>query len=579
MPAPPVREEILEPTRRTLAWMAGCRDGGGRIFCPEHRVEHTGKSAYAVVSACELLDLDPGRDADFLRSLAVGQARRLVLNLVREGTSPCHTFRPGRHDPFNCSNAIIDGGACSDALAHIVRSLGPSLAAEDRERFAAASLLHARTYLRYAVLDKGIPAQRAWGLTGLAAASALERDPELERAALQAVEALAAIQHADGSYPYHPLEWGAGHPGEADVSAFYQSRVTGFLAHALALLGRDPADPAFRVPLERGLAFLLALSAPDGRKCGLVEAKPWYWGADYEVASHPFDVHALCKGWRLLGIDACADAAVRAHRAWAEHLLPSGEPRSHLPAPGRGRSYQCPLFWSAHAAWTLRAARDLEAAFARTPAPAAEPPRVRWFPDAQLARLEDARVIAWLRGRRPASNVHHGSPRGAGLLRVYDKKEGRDRLEPGEGAWSGSAGAFSLPRGWRANAGELRFSIWLARVHARAGRLGDAALALPRVFRRGVLGFAAARASSEWDLAPEVSVEEDGVVLRSALAHHDGSRAAGSALVRRFRAGGSGIEVEDRLESAGEARGVELRLPAAARDARRDGASASYVVP
>src|SRR2546425_11836760 len=122
MPPTPVREEILEPTRRTLAWLAGCRDGEGRIFCPEHRVEHTGKSAYAIVSACELLDLDPGRDADFLRGLAVGQARRLVLNLVREGTSPCHTFRPGRHDPFNCSNAIIDGGACSDALAQIVLS-------------------------------------------------------------------------------------------------------------------------------------------------------------------------------------------------------------------------------------------------------------------------------------------------------------------------------------------------------------------------------------------------------------------------------------------------------------------------
>ena len=158
--APQVREEILEPLRRTLRWLASLRDRDGRILCPEHQVEHTGKSAYAIVSACELLALDPGRDADFLRELALGQARRLLANLVREGDSPCHTFRPGWHDPFNCSNSIIDGGACSDALAHLVRSLGPTLQTDERQRFEAASRLHARTYLRYAVLDKGIPAKK-----------------------------------------------------------------------------------------------------------------------------------------------------------------------------------------------------------------------------------------------------------------------------------------------------------------------------------------------------------------------------------------------------------------------------------
>jgi hypothetical protein len=590
--APQVREEILEPLRRTLRWLSSLRDRDGRILCPEHKVEHTGKSAYAIVSACELLDLDPGRDADFLRELALGQARRLVANLVREGDSPCHTFRPGWHDPFNCSNSIIDGGACSDALARLVRALGPTLQADERERFAAASLLHARTYLRYAVLDKGVPAQRAWGLTGLAGASSLAQDGELERAAIEAVGGLEAIQHEDGSYPYHPMEWGAEHPGASDVSAFYQSRVSGFLIHSLALLGRDPADPLFRGPLERGLEFLLALQAPDGTKCGLVEAKPWYWGANYEVASHPFDVHALLRGWRLFGRDAYADAAVRAFRVWVEHLLPSGEPRSHLPGPGRGRSYQCPLFWSAHAAWILRAARDLEAALAR-PAPGEPEPsarasidlRVRWFPQAALARLEDSRAIAWVRGRRPGVNVHHGSPHGAGLVRVFDKRFGRDVLErrrlsgDSEGEWSGAEGGFSLARGWRSNAAELRFSLWLARVHARAGRIGEALLAPARVFRDGVLAFASPRVSSAFDLAPEVEVLADGVLVRSMLAHRDGSRADGSALARRFRIDGEGLEVEDRLEAGGRARSLEFRFPRAARGAARAGSAASYRIP
>ncbi|HEV8113986.1 MAG TPA: hypothetical protein VGR31_14530 [Planctomycetota bacterium] len=582
----PIREEILEPLRRTLVWLAAHRDREGRILCREHAVEHTGKSAYAIVSALELLALDPARDADFLRELAVGQARRLVANLVREGDSPCHTFRPGWHDPFNCSNSIIDGGAASDALAEIVRRLGPTLAPEERERFLAASVLHARTYLRYAVLDKGIPAQRAWGLTGLAAAAALSGDADLERASIEAIGALEAIQHADGSYPYHPVEWGAEHAGESDVSAFYQSRITGFLFHALALLGRDPADPLFRGPLARGLEFLLALQAPDGTKCGLVEAKPWYWGAEYEVASHPFDVHALAKGWRLDGRERFADAAVRSFRAWAAHLLPDGEPRSHLPASGRGRSYQCPLFWSAHAAWILRAAVDLEAAFARegaaAPAPSASGSidlRVQWFPQAELGRLEDGRTIAWVRGKRPGVNVHHGSPRGAGLLRVFDKRTGRDVLDRGAGEWVGTAGAFSPARGWRSGSSELRFSLWLARVHARAGRFGAALRAPGRVFRDGVIAFASPRVGSAFDLAPEVDVLEDGVLLRSALAHRDGSRAPGSALVRRFRLEGDGLAVEEHVESDGAARSVDFRFPRGARDVVREGPRASYRIP
>jgi hypothetical protein len=73
-----VREEIQLPLRRSLAWLASLRDREGRILCPEHEVEHTGKSAYALVSACELLALAPGRDPAFLRDLALGQARRVA---------------------------------------------------------------------------------------------------------------------------------------------------------------------------------------------------------------------------------------------------------------------------------------------------------------------------------------------------------------------------------------------------------------------------------------------------------------------------------------------------------------------
>ena len=582
-----VRAEITEPLERTLGWLASLADRDGRLVCPDHRVEHSGKNAGAIVLATRLIELGAG-DRDALRTLAIGQGRRLVANLVREGTSPCHTFRPGWHDPYNCSNSVIDGGACSDALAELVRTLGPELDAADRDAFQRASVLHARTYLRYAVLDKGIPAQRAWGLTGLAQAWALEPDDVLASAALEAVGVLEGIQHRDGSYPYHPLEWGAEHAGASDVSAFYQSRVTAFLMFALERLGRDPTDRLFAPPLLAGLAFLDALIGPDGTKVGLVEAKPWYWGANYEVASHPFDVFALARGARLFDRPRLRDAAVRAFRAWVAHLGADGRPASHRPGPGRGRSYQCPVFWAGHAMWLARAAEDLEVAIAASDRP--EPSSgakslelaIAHFPDASLVRLEDDAVVAWIRGRRPAVNVHHGSPYGAGLVRCVrkgDREELVRRCRLGgsqEAEWSGHAGRFSFARGWRSGRKAVRFSTWIARTDWRARRRAAALRRPLAVFRDGVLAFAAARVGSAFELAPELEVRPDGCVLRSRLARRDGTALENSALERRFQVDGAGLTVEEELAQAPGVRGLDYRVPAAATELERTERTVAY---
>jgi hypothetical protein len=571
-----VSEEVLEPLRRVLRWQLSLRDAEGRIVCPEHKVEHTGKSAYAALLAAELTRIDPRADREALVAAAAQQGRRLVGNLEREDTSPCHTFRPGRHDPYNCSNSVIDGGACSDALAHLVRTLGDVLAPADRDAFAAASLLHARTYLRYAVLDKGIPAQRAWALTGLAAANALEPDEILERAAIEAVGILEGIQHADGSYPYHPLEWAPAHPGASDASAFYQSRVTGFLLHSLETLGRDPRARDFRPPLVRGLDFLCGLQGPDGVKCGLVEAKPWYWGAAYEVASHPFDVLALTAGHRVFGSPRYALGAARAFRAWVAHLSPDGVPASHREGHGRGRSYQCPVFWAAHAAWIARVAGDLtrclEEEEPQAPSPGGIDLAVTWFPGASLGRLEDGRITAWIRGARPGVNVHHGSPHGAGLLRCVRRADGTElvtRCRLGghqEAEWTGTRGLPSLARGLRSGGKEVRFSLWLARVHRRAGRTAEALIQPARTFRRGVLAFGHSRVGSPFHLAPEVEILSDGILLRSALAWRDGTPVPGSALERTYRIDGEGLAVHERVLADGGVRGLRYQVPAAAVD-------------
>jgi len=574
-----VRDELLEPLRRVLGWLTGLRDARGAIVCPEHKLEHTGKSAGAAVLAARLARYDvPERRAQHLRT-ALEQGRRIVANLHREGTSECHTFWPGRHDKFNSSNAIIDGGACSAALAELVEEFSGELSTEDRAAFVHASTLHARTYLRYAVLDKGVPAQRAWGLTGLAAAWRLARDPDLERAAIEAVGALEGVQNADGSFPYHPLDWGAPHAGAGDASSFYHSRIPAFTLFALERLERDPRDRIFAAAIYGALDFAEALQGPDGIKCGLVEAKPWYWGAEYEVASHPFDVYAFARAGVVFGEPRFHRAAVRAYRSWIAHLDRDGMPRSHLPGPGRGKSYQCPVFWACHCEWIARALPILEAHWDSTPqfevrgAQAGIDLRVRAYATADLVRLEDDVVVAWIRGSRPGFNVHHGSPHGAGLLRVVRKSDDASLLErrrlaaEQEGEWSARSGRWALGRGWRAGRDELRFSLWLARNHARGERWAMAFGAPIDVLQRGVLDFASSEVSSSFDCRPQLAFDGEGVTLRSGLAHRGGERVADSAIERRFEIDGRGLWVCDRLLRPGAARGVRFHLPKAASDA------------
>ncbi len=572
-----VPEAFCEPLRRVLGWLLSLRDASGRIVCPAHRIEHTGKSAGVIVMACELMRCSPKEDREALLEVAIQQAERLVSRLEREPSSTCFTFRPGRHDPFNCSNSVIDGAACSDALAELVLNHGQRLSAAQRTRFRRASVLHAQTYLRYAILDKGIPAQKAWAMTGVAGAWKLAGHEVLELAVREGERLLAEVQHADGSFPYHPLAAGADHPGASDVSAFYQSRVTAFSMFALERIGLDPAHADHRAPLQRGLEFLLGLSGPDGLKCGLLEAKPWYWGAAHEVASHPFDVFALARGFRHFGDVRLARAALRAWRVWEEHLGQDGRPADHEPGPGRRPSYQCPLFWAGHASWMARSLADLAHASRELEgAPQdSSTPRVRHFPQASLTRLDDGVVAAWVRGARPPVNVLHGSPRGAGLLRVISRG-GEDLLaramdEPvGEAEWQGSLGGLAPLRGWRSGAGELRFSLWLARNAWRAGRRFEATAWPASLFARGVCAFAGPRVASSFALAPTTELDAAGLTLEGHLAWRDGSPVPDTTLRRSFSVDGEGLWVEERLVAAGGVRGLDYRVPERARAVERE---------
>lgn len=568
------RASIAAPLHRVLRWLASTERGAtGELICPEHRIEHTGKSAGALLLAVELMRHGGEGEADALFAFARRVALRIASRLEREGDSTCFTFRPGRHDPYNCSNSVIDGGACSDALAAFVMASGERLPAEERETLTRASVLHAQTYLRYCIVDKGIPAQCAWAMTGAALAFRLSGHEVLRYACEVGAERLMEVQRLDGSVPYHPVEWGAEHPGAADASAFYQSRVHAFTAFALdAAFGPEEGARRDR-GFAAGLDFLHGLQGPDGVKVAGVEAKPWYWRSAYEVASHPFDVAAFAAEWRRTRAPRAAAALAASWRSWLAHLEPDGRPRSHVPpdgAPsGSTRSYQCRFFWAAHASWMARSLPEIEQALEHERDDAASPgPGLRHFPDADLVRVDTARLSAWVRGARPDGNAFHGSPVG-GLLRVHDRATGQDlfRAVPfarrPECAWSGAAGAPALGRGWRAGREDLRFSLWLARNRRRTDGLAAAAREPVRALRDAVLAPASSAVSTAFDRSAGLEVTgEGGVRWSPVLADRTGRAAGGRVDFELAPTAGGGLELTATPAEALGVRGSWFRLPA-----------------
>ena len=568
------RALVAAPLHRVLSWLASTERGAtGELVCPEHHIEHTGKSAGALLLAVELMKHGDEGEADALFAFARRVALRITSRLEREGDSTCFTFRPGRHDPYNCSNSVIDGGACSDALAAFVMTAGERLAAEEREALTRASVLHAQTYLRYCIVDKGIPAQCAWAMTGAAQAYRLSGHEVLRVACEVGAERLRGIQRGDGSVPYHPVEWGAEHPGAADASAFYQSRVHAFTAFALdAVLGPDEAatrDSGFAA----GLDFLHGLQGPDGIKTAAVEAKPWYWRSAYEVASHPFDVAAFAAEWRRTRAPRAASALAASWRAWLAHLGRDGRPASHIPPQGAGsnstRSYQCAFFWAAHASWMARSLPEIEEALAADQGP---PPgqecRVRHFEGADLARLDTPRFSAWVRGLRPPGSAFHGSPAG-GLLRVHDRATGQDifRAAPfarrPECAWSGASGAFAPRRGWRAGRDELRFSLWLARNRRRTDGVLAAAREPVRALRNAVIAPASNAVSTAFDRQSPLELTTSGAIRWTAqLADRTGRRVGGEVDHELCATDEGQLELRVFRRGPLPARGAAFRLPA-----------------
>ena len=66
-----VSPAILDPLRRSLAWLLSLRDSEGKIVCPQHKVEHSGKTAGVIGLALALRVHDPDADRAELLGVAV----------------------------------------------------------------------------------------------------------------------------------------------------------------------------------------------------------------------------------------------------------------------------------------------------------------------------------------------------------------------------------------------------------------------------------------------------------------------------------------------------------------------------
>ncbi|HEX2186542.1 MAG TPA: hypothetical protein VHN78_13660, partial [Chloroflexota bacterium] len=116
-----------------------------RPACPQHGVRHTAKLARSIVLDLALLDAT-GEARHWERAV-----RRADDTTSRLAPDPDHgglIYFPGRLDPRNCSNSIIDSGECTDAVARLLlHPRADTLDAGRRASFTAAVEQNAETYL------------------------------------------------------------------------------------------------------------------------------------------------------------------------------------------------------------------------------------------------------------------------------------------------------------------------------------------------------------------------------------------------------------------------------------------------
>ena len=515
------------------------RDGYAR--CPEHGVDHTGKTARAIVLNCALASDDPD---DRYIDRAVRVARAVTGRLGQDDAAGgAWVFFPSRH--HHSSTLLVDCGESVDALATLLEVAGDRLPDIDRARIEEAVRLCAETYLAPTAPGAPVISDRLCGALGLASAAATLDEHDWFDTVQATVAGALGEMRPDGSFP-----------AVGDTAVTDHGRILAFAHCALTRIGdRESQADALR----RGVDFLTDILRPDGVKPLALDGKRWCWDADAEAGSAPYDAYALATDGRPAALRLAGIVAARS----AQAVGPDGL----VDACPTGATAISRVAHAADLAWLARAhaAAELDDLPTNPPPPRPAPPIHR--ADAGVVRLQARRACAILRVRKkPANGLVGARIGGGGLVYVGDAERGwANALAPvcepwmPEGTWFLSSAAKAAPAPLDADAW---FRLRLARMHWRGGRRRYALRMLYRFL--GPPAWAAAdQFASIHALDGEVTLDDDRVLIASCLARADGQPHPALRTDRRYRWNGDRLLVADGVSIAQPITGLAYRYPAA----------------
>ena len=382
----------------------------GKLICQKHRIEHTGKNAYSIITDLYLYKTT-GEEGYFER--ARSRALRVAGNLIADPKHGQYMYWPGRLGKTNMSNSVIDSGGATDSLAEIILRYENKLTAEEKEKIKDAIFKNSDTYLKEAVYKKELPDQRLWGATGLASAYKIFHVESWKESLLKSIERTLSQQWSDGTLPYHPNWKEYNLPSNMEeTTTFYHSRQIGFIFHILDAI--DFSVAKYRTQLERAGEVLLAMYTPSGKKVLTLETKRWYWFGQYEVASYGFDLYALVRLYELTGDERYLKIASHALAVLKDHVQGDGGIISQLEAEF---DFQCRIFWNAHLAWLTRVIEKI-------------PDSIWYAPkDSVLTMLEGNGIIKYenksysmlWRGNKKSFDTLYGPSMGGGSLLYFGR--------------------------------------------------------------------------------------------------------------------------------------------------------------
>lgn len=555
--------------RAVLAWFRAAAGYLHRrdLRCARHGVAHTGKLARAIVLDLSLFDAT-GDSHWWDRAV-----ERAGYVLSRAAPDPEHgalIYLPGRFDPRNCSNSVIDSGECTDALAWLLRHARAShLEAGVRGRLLDTVERNAETYLCDAIVNKGITNQRLWGAMGLASAYALFPRETWRDALRASLSRCAAEQRPDGGWGYQPdaREEGA-HPGAADLTVYYHGRCLAFLQHILEHVPEVDVDGAGARALARGLAFFERVLLPNGLTPLSLEGKRWFWDGSYEAGSAAYTVFALMRAG-----ETAPRLTTLAERAWQTLAAHQREDGAIVACRERGaHDFVCEDFHTADLAWTalvmgqLRSpgsgaalGEELSTAEGASTAARAIVPTSDDTND--VVRVNSANRTVLMRRQKLPCNTQFGGAFGAGTLCAVTGAGGEALLRLDRGAIAPEGCVALFPRrSWRRSiqaarrfmrsdppGREGRQWLFVARVLLRQGRPLAAIDRLWRGWIRPALEALRDPAASQWAL----TAGRDGDAWVVQPARRDGSVPdwmAGTQLHRVVTVMSNEVLVHDTIE-------------------------------